>query len=1048
MNLPDSQKGIISWFARNPVAANLLMFAIIIGGLVSATGLRKEGFPSTEPDTITIDVSFASGSAQQAEEGVALKIEESLEGLTGIEKITSTASTSGVQVTVKKESRQDLDELLSDVKIRVDAIISLPSRAERPVITRQIREDHAIWVQLYGESDRETLQKLAREMRQDLLSYGEIQKVTTVGNRNPEIVIEVDEGRLQSYDLTLADINRIVSRESLTEISGALRSENGTISLKADRLAYRYQDFADIVVLTRPNGSSVRLGDIATIRDSFDSSSRVWMRFNGRPSIGLKLETTPTFDINAAVEQANVVVNKWQNSGRLPDNLNVSTWYDESEKIKSRLDLLIRNGLLGVLLVIAVLALFLNLRVALWVGLGLPVCFAGTLLLMDYGLLNMSLNALTTFGFIIALGIVVDDAVVIGESIYTTRQQEGDSIDSTVKGTKRVAIPTIFGVLTTVAAFGPLALVEGRMGQLFSQFTIIVVLCLLFSIVESKLILPAHLAHIDTRSKPKNRTGIAAQWTKIQQQFSNGLERFKSRVYFPALRVALRNRYLSLFGFIGILLFSLALVAGGTVRLVFFPDVPNEVINASVVVEEEVGYGLTERYANALERGIYNADFALMEKYGLNKSLIAHVQAQVTNDTSAEVTVELIPQTERTVTAAEISNAWRDHVGQLEAARALKFISSNDGPEDLRIELLSNDDSQLIDAGNRLTDYLKSTVGVRDIENNLKPGQPQIQLQLTEQGRALGLTMADLAEQIQQAFFGYEVQRVQRGKEEVKVRIRYPESQRRDISSLDKARIRTPQGDVVPLRLVATLYEGYAVSEVTRLKGKRACIITADVDKDITSPNDIVANLEANLFSSLKHDFPGLSIQLDGEAEQRAETTASMIKIFGLIMLLIFTLLAIPLKSYIQPLLIMSAIPFGLVGAILGHLITDQAISLLSIFGILALSGVVVNDSLILVTCYNQLRAEGIDKEDALIEAGGSRLRAILLTSLTTFVGLAPLLQEKSEQAQFLIPTATSLSYGILFATLITLLLIPVVISIYEDFKAMLVTRKVGEQLA
>lgn len=1032
---PIQGKGIIGWFTQNPVAANLLMLVILVLGLATLLSLRQEGFPSLPPKHVTVSVPFSSGSAVQAEEGIAIKVEETIQDVPGIKQMISESTAEGATVTIEKQSGHDLQQLLTDVKNRVDAIASFPSRAEKPVITATQWNDHAIWVQVFGESDRDTLQTLAGEIRLALLRQPAIHNVVTEGARRPEMSIEVDETRLQAYGLSLSQVAEAIANESLTDVSGQLRSEQGSLSITADRQGYFFSDFASIPLLTKADGSVIRLGDVTQVRDNYEQDDSRWMRFQGQPSIGLQVIMDNRGDINAIVEQANAVVDEWQRNGRLPVGIQVASWYDQSQFIQSRLALMVKNGVSGIALVILVLALFLNLRVAFWVAMGLPVCFAGTFLLMGENLLNLSINELTTFGLIIALGIVVDDAVVVGESIYASREQHGDTVSSTIHGVHRVAVPTIFGVLTTVAAFGPLALVTGELGQIFAQFAIIVVVCLLFSLMESKLILPAHLAHIRTQRTSVVKNPLTKGWSQLQRGVAYGMDYLRHQLYLPVLVQAVRYRYATLLVFIAVWVASIGLLTSGTVRYVFFPDVPGDVISGYFMLQEGAGHGLTRKHTETLENAIQTVNQELVEEYGLEQPVVANLQTYMQGDLVGEVTVELSSRELRPVTTNEIASRWRERVGSLEATEILKFVSTWISTEDLRIELLANDTEQLRSAGETLKSVLASLPGVEDIQDNLKPGAPQLRLTLTPEGHAMGLTTADLARQIQQAYYGFEVQRLQRGRDEVKVWVRYPQAQRSDSSTLAQARIRTPQGAVLPLFVVASIEEGYADSYITRIDGQRANFIVGNVDKQITSPNEVIGYLEQQVFPELRVNHPGLHIQLAGEAKEDAEATASMGKIFGLLLMLIYVLLAVPLKSYSQPLLIMAAIPFGIMGAIVGHWVQDLPVSLLSLFGILALSGIVVNDSLLLVARYNQLKAQGVKGMEALIEAGSSRLRAIILTSLTTFVGLFPLLQETSEQAQFLIPTVASLAYGILFATLISLILIPVLIRILEDVR-------------
>jgi len=892
-------RGIIPWFARNPVAANLLLVLVIALGLFQVGSLRKEAFPSLEPNSITVSVTYDSGSAVQSEEGLAIKIEEALEDVTGIKHITTVSTTSGVTVIVEKQSDYDLDVLLQDVKSRVDAISNFPADAENPVIEKAEREEHSLWLQLHGNADRHTLQLLADELKSDLLDNPYINRVSESGWRDPMISIEVDEGMLEAYGLSLSDVENAINEGSSDTMTAVLKNRTVYLQLKASQQAYLKEEFAAIPLVTTPDGVLLTLGDVARIDDTYDDDTPVLSRFNGENSVALQVITTGLDDITRTVKAAREVVEQWHEEGRLPQGVELSSWYDRSEAITERLQLLVNNALTGILLVFVLLALFLNLTVAFWVAMGLPFIFFGTFYFMGDSFAGLSMNEFTTFGFILALGIVVDDAVVVGESVYTVRREEGDTLRNTIKGTLRVAVPTLFGVFTTVVAFYSLSNISGRMGQLYAQFAAIVTICLLLSVVESKLILPAHLAHLNTRRNQTSANPVMRFWQRIQHGADAGLQMFNDRIYRPLIDLALNYRYAVAIAFIALLILVMGMPFTGAVRLSFFPDIPGE-------------------------------------------------------------------------------------------------------------------------------------------EDNLQATQPQLFLKLNAQGKALGLTTDMLARQVLQAFRGQVVQRFQRNSDEIEVRVRYPEEDRQNPVDVLRARIRTTDGTVLPLSAVATVEYGFARDTITRIDGKRALYISGDVDKDIISATELVASLRQNLVPRLERQYPGLDIQFTGEAEQQEETQTSMVSVFVSALLLIYILLAVPLKSYIQPVLIMTAIPFGVVGAILGHWLNDLPMSILSFNGIIALSGVVVNDSLLLVARYNDLKPDADHQLQAISEACRSRLRAVLLTSFTTFAGLLPLLSETSTQAQFLIPAAVALGYGIMFATVITLILIPVLVAIQHDVSLLL----------
>lgn len=704
------------------------------------------------------------------------------------------------------------------------------------------------------------------------------------------------------------------------------------------------------------------------------------------------------------------------------------TWYDRSTSITERLQLLVKNALTGIFLVFVLLAVFLNLTVAFWVAMGLPFIFFGTLFLMGTDMIGLSLNEFTTFGFIMALGIVVDDAVVVGESVYTLRAEKGDTRENTIKGTLRVALPTIFGVFTTVAAFFALSQISGGLGQLYSQFATVVAICLILSLIESKLILPAHLAHLNTRPS-STANPLLLGWQKIQKGADWLLNRFSERCYQPVIDFALHHRYAVLVLFVALFALVISMPFTGLLKTSFFPDIPGDTVRAELTMQNDTSFGQTHAALNLIEKRAYQVDQELNGSTG--HSSIANIQVLSEADQSGKVTVELDSEASYDINA--FTRRWQQLAGLPEGARTLSIQNAPRMVDALRIEMRAADDSTLSAAGNVLKTRLQAIPAVSGIEDNLEPGQPQLHLKLTEQGRALGFTTEMLAQQIFQGFSGQVVQRYQRNNDEIEVKVRYPEADRQNSTDLLVSSVRTSDGQVIPLAGVATVTSGYTRDSITRIDGKRAIYISADVDKDVMSSTELVTILREQVAPTLEANYPGLSLHFAGEAEEQAKTENSMGKMFLLAMLMIYLLLAIPLKSYVQPVLIMTAIPFGIVGAILGHWLNDLSLGILSLNGIIALSGVVVNDSLLLVSRFNDVRGEGVGLREAIALACCSRLRAVLLTSFTTFAGLMPLLWETSMQAQFLIPAAVSLAYGIMFATLITLILIPSLLMIQDD---------------
>ncbi|NAW70479.1 MMPL family transporter [Vibrio sp. V27_P1S3P104] len=1030
MSMTPPPSGIIAWFARNSVAANLLLLSVIVMGVLSLSQLRREAFPSMEPDRVTVSVTYNSGDPKQAEEGVAIKIEEALESVPGIKRITSTSNAGGSTVTIEKTSDYNLNTLLSDIKTKVDGINNFPSDAEKPIIEKDRMQDHAIWVQLYGSVDRATLQSLAQELKTDLLQQPAIRDLEIKASADPVISIDIDEANLQSYNLSLSDVEDKVNAESSTPLMTSLRHRDKAVRLKVANQRYEAEEFAQIPLINTSQGTTLKLGEIAVVRETFDEDTFTLSRYNQQNGMSIEIVMDEYGDVTLIAEQAKSVVQQWRDQQLLPEEIFLETWYDQSQMINDRLSLLVKNAISGIILVFFVLALFLNVRVAFWVAAGLPFVFFGSLFFMTGSFANLTINEMTTFGFIMALGIVVDDAVVVGESIYDTRRNEGDSLDNSIKGAMKVAIPTVFGVLTTVAAFMALSNVTGGLGQIFAQFAAVVTVCLLLSMVESKLILPSHLAHLNT-----HRNATKGGWSRVQRSADSVLNFLNYQMYTPVIKLCLRFRYATLLLFLSLLIVIATLPMSGTVKMAFFPDIPRDIASADITMLDDASFGQTHRNLLVIEQAAKRADTHLRAQLGLptEQSSISSLQVLASSDTEGSVTIAFIHSPGYDTN--QFTKIWNEQIGLLEGAKRLKVLASMDMVDNFKIELKASDAEQVTAAGKAVKAYLQTIPGISGIDGNLSPGVPQYRFTLTEQGRALGLTTAQLADQVLHSFGGGEVQKFQRKQDEVTVSVRYPEQERQTLADIMNANIRSSDGTVIPLSSVAMIDSDYQASAITRINNQRAVYVSAVVDKAMLSPSQVVNQVKQQFLAQWQKEYPHLRVDFAGEAEQQAETMQSMELMFVAAMIAIYALLAIPLRSYIQPLLIMMAIPFGIVGAILGHWVNGLTLSILSMFGILALSGVVVNDSLLLVSRYNGLQEEGKPILDTIIEACNSRLRAILLTSITTFSGLIPLLSETSMQAQFLKPAAASLGYGIMFATMITLLLIPVLLYIQYEIQ-------------
>ncbi|MGH1379056.1 MAG: efflux RND transporter permease subunit [Alphaproteobacteria bacterium] len=1031
----QKSKGIIAWFVYNPVAANLLMITLLVVGFMSLADIRTEGFPEPSPNTVTISVDFEGGSPENVEEGAAIKIEEALNGIEGVYKISSQITSNNVTVSVAGDDGYPLEKLKNAVKTRVDAINTFPAQVDSVVITEAQEEKRILLVQIYGDAKHQTFKKVARQIRKRLLSMDTVNKVTVRGVRDAEINIEIQEEKLRNYGLTFDEVARSVQGASINLSAGELRTSAGIINLQSRQQDYHGNEFENIIVRSSSDGGVVRLKDVAVVRDGF-TDQEILSTFLGKPSVNLDVELIGSDSVVIASDDVRTFVENLKKENWLPQTLDIVVWSDEADNVRDSISLLSKNALMGMCLVLVMLALFLHPKVALWVAVGIPVCFAGTFIVMGPSLLDYSINDLTGFAFIIVLGIVVDDAIIIGESIFTHKKRDGGGVETAIRGAKQVAMPATFGVLTTIAAFYPLTTITGFFGGPFRMIAVVVIFCLLFSIIESKLILPAHLANLNVKNKkPKKQNFIVRGFGCLRERIENGLEHFIYTHYKPLIGKVVTHRYQSLGVFVAIFIMALGLVTSGTVRVVFFGGDEGNLLYAGVKMHSGTPAEKTHKAALYIEEKLDDTVAELMEVYRLKESPLKYSYIASNTDEEAEVTIEITPGSTRPFYAEEFLDIWKEKVGEIDGTKELSFYVDYEGSEDFRVEISAFDYQILEKAMLMLKDKVESYNGLDDIRTNLDNNVDELSVQLKPEAKFLGLSNLEVISQLRNAVFGLEAQRIQRDDEEVRVKVRYPVAERNDASDLEKIRIRTAEGGAVPLSQITEVKRSMIQSEITRIDGNRVLALTAQVNEDIVTPSEIIAVMEEKVFPEILRVYPGVKIELAGESAEEGEAKTELSSGFILGMLLIYALLAIPLKSYIEPFIIMLAIPFGVIGAIIGHMIVGIPISLMSFFGILALSGVVVNDSLVLVSRYNQIKKTGKSYKEAVIEAGMSRFRAVLLTSITTFVGLMPLLREKSEQAQELIPMAVSLSFGILFATVITLLIIPVLLGVNSDIR-------------
>ncbi|HKJ18821.1 MAG TPA: efflux RND transporter permease subunit [Xanthomonadales bacterium] len=1025
---------MIAWFARNPVAANLLMISVVIGGLVAFnSALRLEAFPPFDIDTINVSVELRGASPEDIELGAAVRIEEAIKDIEGIDRIVSRSREGGTRVSVEVDADYDPLQVLDTVKSRVDAINTLPAEAEKPIVSLAERRFAVINVVISGNQAEEEVRRLGELVREELLMLDSVSFVELDSARRYEIAIEASADRLREYDLTLQEIAWAVRESSVDLSAGNVRTLGGDILIRSKGQAYRRGDFESIVVKTNPDGSIVRVVDVAEVMDGFEEDS-ISTRFNGMEAVFLDVSRTgnqSALDISREVKD--YVQSRQAN---LPAGIELNYWDDDAQVLKNRLAILSKSALQGGALVILMLALFLRPAIAFWVFAGIPVAFLGAFILMT--LFDISLNMMSAFGFIIVLGIVVDDAIVTGENVYKHMQIGDNSLDAAIDGTREVAIPVTFGILTTILAFVPLMFIDGFLGTWYAPVAMVAIPVLLFSLVESKLILPAHLAKVRPRSPAQSNSGFTAWQRRTADRFEN----FTKNRYQPFLDFTLRHRWSTLASFIGVLIVVMTLVASGWTRFVFFPSVESETATAELEMPVGTPFEVTSRHAERM----FEAARVLQDKYsdeaggeGMITNILSSIGAsrRSTGPHLARIQFETAPREKRTsdLTVTELINEWREMVGSIPGAVNVSYRASWFRPgEPIDVQFMGNSLTELSSASDALKDRLESYPEVFDITDSLSDGKQEIQIELTPQGHLLGLTRSQVVQQVGQAFRGFEAQRIQRGRDDIRVLVRFPIEERGTISSLNEMLITTPEGGRIPLANVASLVPGKGPSEITRIDGYRVLNVTADVDKETTNMPVLQADLRQYLDGMLGR-YPGITYQMEGEQRQQRDSFGSLMVGWPLLLFAIYVLLALPLKSYVQPLVVMSVIPFGIIGAVIGHWIMGYPLSFLSILGLLALSGVVVNDSLVLVDFINQKIRAGKSLAEAVRQAGVVRFRPVILTSVTTFFGLLPLLAEKASAAQILIPMAISLGFGILFATAVTLILVPANILILEDIR-------------
>lgn len=1044
--LPEWAQGPLAWMARNSVASNLLMIVIIAAGIVGMMRTKQEVFPAFTLDIISVSVPYPGASPNEVEQGIVLAVEEEMRSVDGVKRITSVAAEGAASVGAELEISADPDRVLADIKSAIDRIQSFPEEAEEPIVSLMSQRRTVVSLILAGDQDLKTLQALAEDARQRMLDHPDITYVAIEGVRDLEVAVEVPREQLEALGLTLDQVALQIRQASLELPGGSVKTGGGEVLVRVADRRKEGHEFEDIVLRGTMGGADVTLGEVAGVHDGYVDSDQ-FSYFNGKPAVRVVAYRVGSETPTRVSRVVNALADDLRNE--LPANIEIALWDDDSEMLEARIDLLLRNARLGLILVFVILALLLDLRLAIWVGLGIPISVLGAFALMPIA--DVSINMVSLFAFIVTLGMVVDDAIVVGENVYEKEQTGSDRMEASVLGAREMIVPVTFSILTTLIAFSPMLQVPGFMGKIFRIMPLVVILVLAISWVESFWILPSHLGHnYDTLWKitPGPIKALYKGIDRVRRPVSGGLDWFGEHVYAPTLVVAIRQRYAVIGAAVALFVLTIGVMGSGLVPFSFFPKLEGDVVTASARLPYGTPVEVTAEIQRTLERSAMRSVDDLGGKdglfYGMYTSLGSGPRqggpgggSSASGSHLVTVEVQLTPTEERPdVSSADFAAAWTANTPVMAGVEALKFNSSSGpgGGSAIDVQLSHTDTEVLAKASTELLEELRQYEQLTNHENSYASGKPQLDFHLRPSASNMGITGNDVARQLRSAFFGAEALREQRGRHEVKVMVRLPERQRNGERDIEQLRILRPGGqEAVPLHAVAELERGRAPTVIDREDGRRIVNVQAELASGVRSSGEVLESLESDVLPSFRSRHPGLEIEMAGEQREQGEVFASLVTNTIIVAFVMYAMLAIPFRSYVQPIIVMAAIPMGFVGAVGGHFIMGYELSMISVFGIIALSGVVVNDSLVLIDATNQRRRDGASAEEAVTWGGRRRLRPILLTSLTTFFGLAPMILETSMQARFLIPMAISLGFGVLFATFVILLLVPALYVVVAD---------------
>lgn len=1018
--------GLIAWWARNPVAANLLMIGIVITGFLGFMNIEREAFPVIKANNVEVIVAWPGAAPQEVEEQIIVRIEEALTDLDNIDRIFASANEGSAYIWVRALGPVDMGAFVGNIKRRVDAISSLPRDIERPIVREQIYRDQSMRIGLYGDIGERQLNRLAEDLRDEVAMLPGISIVELFGTRREEVSVELSEAALRRYGLSFDEVARAIGATSVNVSSGRVRTESGDILLRARNLANTQTEFENIILRQDIEGGILRVGDVAKVIDGFEDED-ILATLNGQPAVLIQVLSQEHMDVVKASDSVHQWVEETQK--RLPEGVGLTIWWDNADVYKGRMETIISSAITGLLLVFIILILTLRPKVALWVTVGIATAYMGSLALLPSA--DVSLNVISTFAFLLVLGIVVDDAIVVGESIHHTAQQRGGSVESAIMGTQLVAKPVMFAVLTTMIAFMPWLFLSGEDVQITRHISIVIILSLTFSLIEAFFILPAHLRKLAPENSDSKYV-VVRKFLSLQQAIAHSIIRFARTTYRRSLAFSLRHRYATVAAFVGVFIVSMGVFSSGWVKFSFMPEIEGDGIYINVDLPNDTPY---ERALQILQQ-IQAAEKQLVDEVNAQAEegqgkLVENWYTRSRRD-SVLAMVKLVPPSERDLSAKDVALRLKELIGDVPDAEEITVnYTTNDSVPRLSYAISHPDMETLLAASEALQAKLRGYDSVYYVRDDLQGSVSELHFTLLPGAERMGLTLREVSRQVRQAYYGEEVQRLPRENGDVRVMVRYPKADRYNLASLENFRLRTPDGSLVPLLSVVEVEVSSGVKEIKRRERRRSATVNANLTSDLG--RDIQKDLDENFFPEWEKQFPGVIRGAVGQAEGEARFFKEVTSLYLLAFFVMYWLLAVAFGSYVQPLLIMTAIPFGYMGAVYGHLIFGLSMALFSYFGIAAAAGVVVNDNLVLMDYVNRARQRGMSAVDAVLEAGAERFRPILLTTVTTFVGLIPMMAERSIQAQFLHPAVISLAFGVLVALAVTLYLVPSLYCIGEE---------------